>query len=220
LEELAKESSSLRYTAPMLTSYNQKTGAFQNVLTPEPIQIKIDSGTDPGVILIGVGGILSSLVIAIFTYRIQRNQIKSNVAQLRHHWRNELRDCASDFLQKISSVATGIVMSKDFLKTNERSELLSSALRLQIKMNLLISKDGALERGISEISQEVLIGVRKLEHGDSPESIFKSMIQLEDMVKSQLEKAWGHIQDDLGVNKKFWGFLRGARRKPKSPEQT
>lgn len=220
MDELAKESSSLHYTAPMLTSYNQKTGVFQNVVTPEPILIKVDSGTDPGVVLIGIGGILSSLVIAIFTYRIQRNQIKSNVAHLRHHWRNELRDCSSEFLQKISSVATGIVMSKDFLESSERSELLSSALRLQIKMNLLISKDGALERGISEISQEVLIGARGLEYGESPEPIFKSMIQLEDMVKSQLEKAWGHIQDDLGVNKKFWGFLNRARRKPKSPEQT
>lgn len=220
MDELAKESSSLHYTAPMLTSYNKKTGVFQNVVTPEPILIKVDSGTDPGVILIGIGGILSSLVIAVFTYRIQRNQIKSNVAQLRHHWRNELRDCSSEFLQKVSSVATGIVMSEDFLESGERSELLSSALRLQIKMNLLISKDGALERGISEISQEVLVGVRGLEYGESPEPIFTSMTQLEDMVKSQLEKAWGHIQDDLGVNKKFWGFLSLGRRKPKSPEQT
>jgi len=220
LDDLSKESNSLHYTAPMLTSYNQKTGAFQNVVTPEPISIKLDSGTDPGVILIGLGGILSSIVIAVFTYRIQRNQIKSNVAQLRHHWRNELRDCSSEFLQKISSIAYGVAMDKDFIDSSERAELLSSALRLQIKMNLLISKDGALERGIAEISQEVLISIRNLEYSENPEPIFKSMIQLEDMVKSQLEKAWSHIQDDLGLNKKFWGGLIRSRRKPKSPEQS
>lgn len=220
LEDLSKESSTLHYAAPMLTSYNQQVGAFQNIITPEPIQIKVDSGTDPGVVMIGIGGIISSLVIAIFTYRIQRNQIKSNLAQLRHHWRNELRDCSSEFIQKVASVATDTVLNKEYTNAIERADLLSSALRLQIKINLLISKDGALERGISEISQEVLNGARFLQYGESPQDVFKLMLQLEDMVKNQLEKSWGHIQDDLGVNKKFWGFLRYSRKKPKSPEQT
>ena len=135
MDDLEKAAGALHYEAPMLNSYNQKTGTFQQILTPEPILLKVDSPTDTGVLLIGIAGIFSSLLVGLFTYRVQRNQIKANISQLRHHWRNELRDTASEFLQTVTALVTGVKNQKNFAKSPKRFELWSHALRLQTKMN-------------------------------------------------------------------------------------
>jgi hypothetical protein len=211
MDDLEKAASSLHYEAPMLSSYNQKTGTFQQILTPDPILLKVDSPTDTGVLLIGIAGIVSSLLVGLFTYRVQRNQIKANISQLRHHWRNELRDTASEFLQSVSSLVTGVQNSEQFSKSARRQELWSTALRLQIKMNLLITRQGVLERGIVQMSQDVLISAQKFKHGEDPKKIYLTMSHLEDLVRDQLQNAWLDIQDDLGLSS-FWEKFNRKRR--------
>lgn len=211
MDDLQKAAISLHYEAPLLSSYNQKTGTFQQILTPEPILLKVDSPTDTGVLLIGIAGIVSSLLVGLFTYRVQRNQIKANISQLRHHWRNELRDTASEFLQCVTALVTGVKISKEFSKSDERQRLWSSALRLQIKMNLLITRQGALERGIVMMSQDLLISAQKFKHGEEPKKIYVMMSHLEDLIRGQLQNAWLDIQDDLGLSS-FWERFNRKRR--------
>lgn len=212
MEELVKDISSLHYTAPMLNSYNQKAGAFQQILAPEPIQIKIDSATDPGVVLLGLGGIISSIVIAIFTYRVQRNQIKANVSNLRHHWRNELRDCAAEFLQKVTTIIRCTSQTNNFVKTAEGEGLLGDALRLQIKISLLLSGNSDLAQKITTASTNIIKDAKKFKHGSSPESIAMEMANLETLVKEQLEVSWQDIQSDLGLNKTFFSVSFRTRK--------
>lgn len=211
MDDLEKAAGALHYEAPMLNSYNQKTGTFQQILTPEPILLKVDSPTDTGVLLIGIAGIFSSLLVGLFTYRVQRNQIKANISQLRHHWRNELRDTASEFLQTVTALVTGVKNQKNFAKSPKRFELWSHALRLQTKMNLLITRKGVLERGVVQMSLDVLISAQKFKHGDEPEGLFIIMSHLEDMIRDQLQNAWLDIQDDLGLSS-FWERFNRRRR--------
>lgn len=211
MDDLKKAAGSLHYDAPMLSSYNQKTGTFQQILTPEPILLKVDSPTDTGVLLIGIAGIFSSLLVGLFTYRVQRNQIKANISQLRHHWRNELRDTASEFLQTVTALVTEVKNKKDFVKSPRRFELWSHALKLQTKMNLLITRKGVLERGVVQMSEDVLIGAQEFKHGDKTEDLFKTMSHLEDLIRDQLQNAWLDIQDDLGLSS-FWERFNRRRR--------
>ena len=208
MDDQFKDVSSLHYSAPMLTSYNQKVGAFQQVLAPEPIQIKIDSGTDPWIVAIGLGSIFSSIVIAGFSYRAQRNQIKANISNLRHHWMNELRACAAEMVQTFALLTNDLTKENGF-KADERYRNLSDrALTLQIKLNLLLTKDSTLSLGIVTSSSDLLIEIRKLKYQDHAEPIFRKIGQLEDMLKDQLENAWRDIQDDYGVVTKRWWFKR------------
>jgi hypothetical protein len=199
MEDQFKDVDSLHYSAPMLTSYNQKEGTFQQVLAPEPIQIKVDSGTDPWIVAIGLGSILSSMVIAYFSFRAQKNQIKANISNLRHHWMNEVRSCSSEMVQIFSALINELATNKGFRSNPRYQELIDRGLMLQIKLNLLLTKDAPLARGIIDSSGEILIDIRKLQAGTSPVFMFARLGQLEDMLKDQLENAWRDIKLDYGV---------------------
>jgi hypothetical protein len=204
MQGLDEVSAGLRYSAPMLGSYNRKEGVIQQVLTPEPIQIKLDSGTDPWVVVIGVGSILSSVVIAVFTYKVQRNQTKASISALRHHWMNEVREVSSEFIQVVTGLINEISQVAEFKSSQSYNEKKSKALRLQIKLNLLLSKDSTLARGIVDGSSELLIDLKKMNYGARVYPYFQQASKLEDMIKDQLENAWRDIQRDYGVTTRRW----------------
>jgi hypothetical protein len=219
MDDLEKAAGSLHYEAPLLSSYNQKTGTFQQILTPEPILLKVDSPTDTGVLLIGIAGIFSSLLVGLFTYRVQRNQIRANVSQLRHHWRNELRDTASEFLQSITAMVTEVKGDANFAGSSDHFGLWSEALKLQIKMNLLITRRGVLERAVVQMSEDVLVSAQEFKHGQSSDELFETMSHLEDLIRDQLQNAWLDIQDDLGLSGFWERFNRKRRERSRDRDQ-
>lgn len=198
LELAAKE---LHYDPVMLESYNRVGAAVQQIIASEPIQIKVDTGTDLGVLLLGLGGIISSIVIAFFTYKVQRNQIKASVSNLRHHWRNELRDCTAEFLQVLTTLMRSSLNDPNFINADQRYDLYDKAHRLQIKMSLLLSGDDPLTKRINALATEALRNANKLQYRGDCSLVVNNLTDFEILMQKQLEVSWTHIQVDLGLRK-------------------
>lgn len=166
-----------------------------------PPKIEIVSEPDPGVMLIGVASILSSLVIGFFTYRVQKNQIRANAASLRNVWMEQLRVASAEFLQCVAIVIN--LLDQEEFSSEDVAVMMSKkrdALFLQIKIKLYVGTKSQLAKEINSLSSKMLVDINSFVKGKfSSSDLRDELSRLENLIVDQIEKAWGQAKKDLSL---------------------
>lgn len=167
-----------------------------------PIYIHVDNGTDWGVLLIGIAGIATSAVVGYLGYRAQKNQIRANACNLRHHWINDLRNCAAAFMQLNTAIVHRSVEEKDYDTGPEYFSDYTRSLELHVKINLMVSSTSELGKKVIEDGDSLVSAIKDVRYGRSKEAdIARSALgDFEVSIKEQLDRAWDDIKGDLGLN--------------------
>lgn len=164
------------------------------------LDVHVSSDTDPAVMVLGLAGILSSIIIAFVTSRVQRNQTTANIANLRSNWLVDLRSVGSEYLQRCArylALFTGGISSND----PRYEEYYQEALLFQIRMTLMLDKEGEVSRAIVVNSDECLAMLKDLAESRNENAVAEKMGQIEDLLKDELEAAWLDIKADFNLNK-------------------
>ncbi|WP_417480455.1 hypothetical protein [Maricaulis maris] len=189
----------LRYSgsgADMRIEQEQLAGTESN-----PLYIHLETGTDWGVAGPSIASVLVVVVVAFLTYKVQRNQIKSNLSNFRHAWMKELRDCATDFVESLFSMAIRIEGDPDFKNSVERIERHERIIALSSRFDMLLSRDDEDVEEISSLSAKIITDLNKLQHEDDSQPILDDMNSLMKLIRRELENAWCDIQKDVGMKK-------------------
>ena len=167
-----------------------------------PIYIHLDNGTDWGVLLIGVAGIATSAIVGYLGYRAQKNQIRSNACNLRHHWINELRNCASVFLQLNTTIIHRSVGEEDYDTGPDYFSDYHKSLELHVKINLMVRSTSEIGKRVLEDGDNLVSAVKKVRYGRDKEANLArtALAEFEVSIKDQLDRAWDDIKGDLGLN--------------------
>jgi hypothetical protein len=48
--------------------------------------------------------------------------------------------------------------------------------------------------------------IKDLKFENINQAVFKSLSELKNLIRAELEQAWIDVKDDLGINRKFFGF--------------
>jgi hypothetical protein len=171
-----------------------------------PIYLNIDTGVDYAAIATGTLGLLVAALAAWFTLSVQRNQIQANVSNLRHHWMSELRACGSEFLQMVSLLINNLNSIEGYKGSDDYVSVYTKVVILQAKIELLLSRDDATSEKLRSKVAVLLTKVKRVKFNERDPGIFKTMAELRDLFRAELEKAWTDVKNDLGINKKFFGF--------------
>lgn len=201
IESLKIDVSELRFENQKLDSYTSLP--VKNSLET-PLYVHLDNGTDIGVVLIGVAGIITSAIVGYFSYRSQKNQIRANACNLRHHWINELRGIASEFLQLNSTITHRSLTDQDYDDSDEYYADYRRSLELHVKINLMVSSASVLGKRITTDAESLVELVKMVRFGldDAANVAFNSLATLEKSVKQQLDEAWDDIKGDLGISRR------------------
>lgn len=178
----------------------------------EASKLTVETTTDWAIVLIGVGSLLSTLVMGIFTYRAQKqqiianseglkNQVRANAASLRNVWMEQLRAVSSEFLQCVTLVNAGlseeIRSQEDAASLNEKKH---QALLLQIRMKLYVGTTSPLAKKIVKTSERILESLgQKVIDPNYDDNIPYHLTVLEELLVAQIEQAWSQAKADLGL---------------------
>jgi len=194
------EAGDIRFSGSPLQSNASSSQGLIQVKGDTRLDVHVSSDTDPAVMVLGLAGILSSIIIAFVTGRVQRNQTKANIANLRSSWLVDLRSAGSEYLQQCSRY---LQMFRSGLPSNDPryDECYQQALILQIRMKLMLDKEGEVSRAIVENSDECLVMLKGLAHSRNGNAIGQKMGQIEDLLKDELEAAWLDIKADFDLHR-------------------
>jgi hypothetical protein len=176
-----------------------------------PLTVYVSSDTDWIAFGPSAAGVIVAILVAILTIGVQRNQIKSNISNFRHHWMVELRSAASELIQLMTLLANSVTMNQGYKKTPEYFENCSKASQLRAKIDLLLSRDDETSKKIMSAGLETLKKVSSASYQDDKDKILSYVSAYKHLLRAELERAWGHTQEDLGINKRFM-FLRMFKR--------
>lgn len=220
---LANQSSTPK-TGDVHTTINQpKQAAVSSsvqgtqIAVTQPLKLDISSSTDWPIVLVGLASILSSIVIARYTSRIQANQIKSNIANLRQRWIEDLRECASKFMESATYIHNKMSDHEDYLERPESTDSYSSMLSSQIKLSLMLDLKHDRNKAAIKISEEIIDSVKIRSFSDRQRAIGKHGPSFENLIRDILEDAWLDIQSDLMAHS--WPGFTPCMRRKKSVEQ-
>lgn len=178
----------------------------------EASKITVESTTDWGLVLIGVGSLISTLVMGFFTYKSQKqqiqvsaeglkNQVRSNAAGLRNEWMEQLRAATSEFLQCAALVVTGLQEdNRDDEYNNELTVMKHRALYLQVKIKLYVGvkSDNAIQ--INDVADWIVKDLDRSIDGDViVQDVYERLTELEELIVYELEHTWNQVKADLGL---------------------
>lgn len=178
----------------------------------ETSKITVESTTDWGLILIGVGSLISTLVMGFFTYKSQKqqiqvnaeglkNQVRSNAAGLRNEWMEQLRAATSEFLQCAALVTTGLQEDNREDEYNAQLTVMKHrALYLQVRIKLYVGVTSDNAKDINDVAEWIVKDLDRLIDGDvRVQDVYDRLTELEELVVYELERAWNQIKADLGL---------------------
>jgi hypothetical protein len=181
-----------------------------------PIYINVDTGVDYAGITTAIIGFAVAIVVGWFTISVQRNQIQANLSNFRHQWMVELRQCASELLQLFLVMANKASRSEKYRSNGDYYSDRSRAAQLNAKLALLMSRDDAQSKNIRQASAKILDGLRDLTVGGDRLGRFKEISALQELLRKELESAWGDTKNDLGVGRRLVGGDPKESRSPSS----
>ena len=184
-----------------LLSHESTAEAFRAEILMEPKvhTIKLESDTDwPTVIattLVGVAGILTTLLVGWFAHVVQKNQIRSNTANFRHAWQNQLREKTSEFLAKIALMHYRSKRINNYFNTPDSDIEYSDLIKIQATIMLMLDSKKDYAKDINNLMEDCSATVKS----GSAKELNKKVNELTTKANEILELAWNDIKNDLGV---------------------
>ncbi|MCS0114065.1 hypothetical protein NDJ00_07690, partial [Vibrio parahaemolyticus] len=145
--------------------------------------------------LIGVGSILTSVLVSRISRNNQRMQSLARKAELRQNWVNELRESISKFLSASTTIHIRRNTDSSFSSSEEFFSAHSEVVCLETKVNMMLDPSKDESKIISSLMKDVYKNA-VLSDGDSKHlGAYKRA--LEEQSRSLLEKAWNDIKREL-----------------------
>ena len=182
---------------------NEKTGLTSQIkIDPQPLKLSVDTATDwPTVIatmMVGVGSILTTLLVGWLSHANQRSQIRSATANFRHGWQVDLRQTTARFLSVVAKIHFEYDTNPEYSNSKEANKDYSDLIENQAMIELMLdtSKDytpaiiGHLEKIIQMLRSRDVSGLTEQSN------------KLTSRVNKVLEQTWDDIRRDLGAKLK------------------
>lgn len=175
----------------------------QILVSPQPLKLSLENSTDwPPVIatfLVGIGSVMTTLLVGWLSAMNQRSQIRSNIATFRHKWLEDLREATSDFIALATRIHNELNDNPDYWETSQSTELFSQLVRLRAKIVLMLDAKKKYADELVELMNAAIEALRN----HSEERINSSVNNLTEKAKEILELAWTDIKRDL-QSQKWW----------------
>ncbi|MEN5236646.1 hypothetical protein ABE459_03970 [Pseudomonas sp. TWI923] len=204
----------LKYDAGML--YRQEIGSVEVGVKEAPIYLHVDSDTDWATVVPAGAGVVVALLVAWLTVSVQKNQIKGNVSNFRHHWMSELRDTAAELIGLLTYLINMNSKEQGFKKSEDYYEACSRASQLKAKVELLLSRDDDESRALIASGTEALRVSIQVKYKEAASPALIKVKDYRTLLRRELEQAWIDTKNDLGMSSKII-FPRLLKRRKKQP---
>lgn len=190
-----------------ISGKEEKSAALTTV--PQPLKLEVESATDWAIVVVGVAGIFSSIIIAKYTSSIQKNQIRSNVANMRQKWLEDVRQAAVDFVEMAVLMVNHIGDDEKYLSSREGSIDFGKLLAANARLNMMLDMKHRNNKEIIKISDDLILLIgRHSKPGDKLSEIRDETTEKLDtfqvMMREVLEQAWLDIKNDLQAKSSNW----------------
>jgi len=202
----ALETLELKVEAVRLKESGILFGHQTNSSEGSPIFINVDAGFDYGALVSAIIGFAVAVIIAHFTVRVQRNQIKANISNFRHQWMVDFRESASELIQLMAMMISMSAQKQGYKPGDEYIKNYARALQLRSKIELLLSRDDDYTVAIRVACADLLERINATRVGDDVTSLTEAMVGFQDLLRKELERAWSHTKHDLGIDTKVFGI--------------
>lgn len=141
----------------------------QKTVTIHPQSIKVELTTQTDWPMLGSGltigliSIIATITAALFTYKIQRHQIHSKIADIRQKWLEDLRNAMADFCEHETILMNEILDSfkdqgKNYLAETESTRTFSAMVKAQKKIIYMLDvKEGKdTEKRLVQTSKDMV----------------------------------------------------------------
>lgn len=170
---------------------------IQNEGTQAPISVYLDSPTDwPTVIAtlaVGLGSILTSLVVGYLSHQNQKAQVRSSIASLRSTWIKELRQLTGEFIGLASRIGRALQSDSSYLNSQTGMQELSKLFEVTSQIELMLDPKKPETR---ETSAKMSTIVDSLHQGEF-NKVNTLLNQFKDNLSAILEKGWSDVKEDL-----------------------
>ncbi|WP_176506404.1 hypothetical protein [Pseudomonas urethralis] len=188
-----------------------QTGLLQGSLAStgekqSPVYLNVDTGIDYAAIVTAALSFLVAIIVARFTVGVQQNQIQANISNFRHQWMVELRECASELVQLMALMINGSAKTAGYKPGALYTTHYSRAMQLRSKIDLLLSRDDDQSYTARKYCGDLLDKINLLPHGSNIDNIIADMVHFQNLIRHELEEAWKDTKNDLGINRKVFGF--------------
>lgn len=166
-------------------------------IDPAPIALKVDTATDWAAVLatllVGISGIVTAAVVALFTHKSAKQAAAATAAGIRNEWMQDLRNEFAEFYAAVLDLSYVIHIEGklDLGKGNEIKVFKMQKHRAFITM--MLDADKPLVQKLIKVMDDILKAVSDGERKDIILLSREFLAQASD----QLESAWQDINADL-----------------------
>lgn len=160
----------------------------------EPIQLVVSTSTDWPIVLVGLGSVCTTVVIAYITRANQRSQSKAKQAELRQEWITGLRTFISEFISLVGAISLQNNSDENYRGSEKYFNQMQNLYNIRTKIILMFSTSSVDSLIISSLLNDLYDHARR---GEKPIKLKPFRIALEEQAQRVLEKAWASIKDEL-----------------------
>jgi hypothetical protein len=163
----------------------------------QPIRIALETPTDwPTVIAtfaVGIGSILTSLIVGYLSHQNQKSQVRSSIAGLRSAWIKELRHLSSEFIGLAARIGYALQKNRSYLETSEGAQDLSRLFQVHSEIHLMLDPDKPESQSTESKMDSIVDFLRKRDF----ENAGSHLEEFHNDISRKLEKAWRDVKEDL-----------------------
>ncbi|MFM2628229.1 hypothetical protein AAFX20_12135 [Vibrio chagasii] len=145
--------------------------------------------------LIGIGSILTSIIVGRISKQNQKIQNVAKKAELRQIWLDDLRNTLSEYMSVAATISVRRQLDKAFMSKETYYEYHMSLLKNRTKVNLMLDPSKEYAAAISSLLDDVYLS--SVDKESSIDDLNSYRIALEEQSQQLLEKAWGDIKNEL-----------------------
>ncbi|KQB07037.1 hypothetical protein XV93_04470 [Vibrio metoecus] len=162
----------------------------------KPFELAVSSSTDWPTVLVGLGTVCTTFVIAYITRSNQKSQSKAKAAELKNKWLEDLRLNFAEFLSQSSILRFRMDLDENFHISNEGIELAQNISRYVVTIKLMLNKESEECKIIESLMDDCMSTM--LQPNMNAEYVsFANAI--EDQANKILDTAWNSIKQELGT---------------------
>ncbi len=178
-----------------LSTPAQKQG--QIIIDPQPLKLNVETSTDwptvTATFLVGIGSILITSMVGWLSFSTQRMQIRSNIANFRNKWGEDLREASAQFFALITLIKFEIDQDPQYLSKKDSNKLFSDLITAQAKIGLMLDKKQPYTEKITDLLNRSFDYLK----ANKETELTTAINDLHSAMNDVLEKTWGDIKEDL-----------------------
>ena len=167
-----------------------------------PLVVQLETSTDWVAFGPSAAGVIVAMLVALLTMSVQKNQIQANISNFRQAWMAELRESGAEFIQIMTLLVNMTTQSSEYRETEAFIASCARAAQLKAKIDLLLSRNDEQSKILRDAAYNTLSYVSSLGYGSKKKKGLKMIGRYKTLLRAELEQAWTHTKDDLGINKK------------------